>query len=515
MSKRNKSHKHESGLTKPVENSNPNPDFTPSDVKNGLGGAIFGVGFPGQGYGFGGPETQSIAQPTQIFNGLRWYFVSNLRQALSEAYVELGLVKTVVDVPVDDAFKGGIKIESKQLSPDQLKQLHDLQTREDDEGKLSQAKKWNRLFGGAGVLVLTDQDPSSPLDVNALSNAKLEYRAVDMWELYFDLQNMEGYDPAIQNEKFEYYSYYGQKVHKSRVFPMRGQTAPSFLRPRLRGWGFSVVESIVRSINQYLLGTQLIYELLDEAKIDVFGLKNLTNTLLAPNGTARVAERIQIANREKNYQHALVMDAEDNYDQKTLTFSGVADIMREIRMQVASELRMPVTKLFGTSDSGGLNNTDQNDMENYNNMLEGSVRKDAKLDYLKMTEYRCMQLFGFIPDDLSAEFQPLRELSAEQKSKIDAETRNGLLALFTAGVISLEEIRDGLNKDSLAVIQLDNAMLPEGSDEVGNIPGVDEDSINGEAADEASRDTLGASPPGANVDEQSTEDADDNKEAKD
>ena len=47
----------------------------------------------------------------------------------------------------------------------------------------------------------------------------------------------EGYDAEIQSEEFEYYNYYSEVVHKSRVLKLKGIEAPSFIRPRLRGWG--------------------------------------------------------------------------------------------------------------------------------------------------------------------------------------------------------------------------------------------------------------------------------------
>ena len=100
---------------------------------------------------------------------------------------------------------------------------------------------------------MTDQDPEEPLDLEAIGpDTPLEFRAVDMWELFWDKQNTEGYDPEIQTQDFEFYDYYAMKVHKSRVMRLKGLTAPSFIRPRLRGWGFSVVEVLVRSMNQYL-----------------------------------------------------------------------------------------------------------------------------------------------------------------------------------------------------------------------------------------------------------------------
>lgn len=435
-------------------------------VSNGLYGALFGQGVGSSYPGVPGFGTQNVSQVGNIFNNLRWYFVSNYRQALSEAYCELGLIQTVCDVPVDDALRGGVEIMSKQLSPEQLEQLQDAVEREDDIAHVAQTIKWCRLFGGAAVIILTDQSPEEPFDIAAVSaDTPLEFRSVDMWELYFDLQNAEGYDVYIQDEKFEYYSYYGEKIHKSRVMKMRGLNAPSFLRPRLRGWGFSVVEALVRSINQYLKGTDLIYELIGEAKIDVFGIKNLTNTLLAPDGAQRVAKRIQLANQQKDYQHALVMDGEDEYNQKQLTFSGLAEVMNQVRMQVASDLRMPITKIFGISAAGF--NSGEDDIEVYNSMIESTIRPKAKRDILRVLEIRCQKLFGYVPEDLSIKFQPLRVLSSEQEQNVKEKQYARVLQSLQVGAISLVEFRDACNKYDLLGIQLEDEGLMEGADEVG------------------------------------------------
>jgi phage-related protein (TIGR01555 family) len=437
--------------TEVIEKSEPMGVF--SRIYNGLFAAVFGSGsFPG--LGFGGPGNQEVSQANPLFNNLRWYFVSNWRQQLSEAYCELGLLQTVVDVPVEDAYRGGHEIASKQLTPEQLSQLQDVIEREDDVGKQVQAFKWNRLFGGAGVLIITDEDPSMPLMPATLYQKRLAFRAVDMWELYYDMQNADGYDQSIQDESYEFYSYYGQKIHKSRVIKLQGIVAPSFLRPKLRGWGLSVCEIMVRSINQYLKGTNLIYELLDEAKIDVYGIANLTNTLLTQNGQAAVAARIQLANRQKNFQHALVMDSLDTYHQKTLTFSGLADVQKEVRYQLASDLRMPLLKLFGIGATG-MNASSEDEIEVYNGMVESSVRQRAKHIAVKMYELRCAQLFGVVPTDLSVSFQPLRLMSSDQEQKCKSAKFDRLAKALAQGAISLEEFRTACNKDDLLEIQLD------------------------------------------------------------
>lgn len=424
----------------------------PSLIQNGLAEAIgFNTGFP---QNQGSPFTEQISNVTTAFINLRWYLVSNFRQFLSEAYVEIGLIQTIVDVPVEDALRGGIEIKSKQLAEDQIADLLVSLDRDDDINTCGQAAKWNRLFGGAGILILTDQDPEEPLNVDAITlDSDLEFRAVDMWELFWDKQNTEGYDPAIQSENFEYYNYYGEQVHKSRVMRLKGLTAPSFIRPRLRGWGFSVVEALIRSINQYLKANDLAFEVLDEFKVDVYKVKNLVNTLMSPQGDAQVKKRIAMANYSKNYQNAVVMDSEDDWDHKQLSFAGLGDAMKEIRMEVASAMRMPLTKLFGISAAGF--NSGEDDIEVYNAMVESQVRNKLKYNLLRICEIKCQKLFGFIPDDLSLSFKPLRVLSAEQEENVKTQKFARLAQAKATGEITTQEFRDSCNKGNLFDITLD------------------------------------------------------------
>lgn len=443
-------------------------------LSNNLGGAIgFDMGFGGSGGYPGGNTYQPVEDTTTAFENLRWYLASNFRQLLSQLFAELGLVQTIVCVPVDDGLRGGVLIKSKQLDEDQIKELQISLDRDDDLGTCGWAAKWTRLYGGGGIMVLTDdQDPETPLDINAINkNTDLGFRDVDMWELFWDTQNMSGYDPQIQFQDFEYYSYYGEKVHKSRVMRMEGLKAPSFIRARLRGWGLSVVEALIRSMNQYLKATDLGFEVLDEFKLDVYKIKNLVNTLLSPGGMDKVKKRVQMANWQKNYQHAVVMDSEDDFDHKQLSFAGLAEAMAGIRMQVASDMRMPITKLFGTSVAGGFQ-TDQNDMENYNSMVESEVRGKLKYHILRICELKCQKLFGMIPEDLELEFKPLRELSAVDQETVKTQKFTRLAQARQMGDITVQEFRDASNKGNLFDVQLDtlsgdlNPDNPEVGDEV-------------------------------------------------
>ena len=82
--------------------------------------------------------------------------------------------------------------------------------------------------------------------------------------------------------------------------------------------------------------------------------------------------KITLSNMLKSYLNALVMDKEDEYHQKQLSFSGLSEILQECRLDVAAALRMPVTKIFGMATAGMTSGDD--DLENYNTMIIRDIR---------------------------------------------------------------------------------------------------------------------------------------------
>lgn len=425
------------------------------EFKNSLSSVIQSLGSP---YGLmttGFGSTQ-VSQVDTFFKNNRWYLISNIRQILSEIYVEHGIVQTLVDVPVDDAFRGGIDIKSDQLSEEEVQDLVQFADRQGVLKNFIQAQKWMRLFGGSAVLLINDDDPATPLEPKDLEqDSEMYFKAVDQWELYYGLKS-EGYQEGDWLAKEpEFFNYYGHKVHKSRVIPMVGKIAPSLIRPKLRGWGVSVLETVIRSYNQYLKSVNLSFEVLDEFKVDVFKIDGLNNALMSPGGSDKVMRRIEMANLQKNYQDSIAMDAKDDYSSKQLTFSGLAEVMREIRMQIAADLRMPLTKLFGISASGF--NSGEDDIENYNAMIESEIRSKVKYDLIRVLEVCCQIKFGHIPDDLKVEFKPLRILTAEQEETVKNQKLQRILSCQQAGFMTAKEAKQAINKENLLPVKIDES----------------------------------------------------------
>ena len=69
-------------------------------------------------------QQNQIAQADTAEVNLRRYMLTNNRMLLSQLYVEIGLVQTLVDQPVDDAYAELPTLKSSQIEPEEIEQVH-------------------------------------------------------------------------------------------------------------------------------------------------------------------------------------------------------------------------------------------------------------------------------------------------------------------------------------------------------------------------------------------------------
>lgn len=389
---------------------------------------------------------------TTMWNN-RFSSVTLNRSLISQLYLEHGVIQVLIDQPVDDAFRGGIVIECPELSADDLKLLHMELTKLDILQTYAQALKWMRLYGGAGVIINAGQDTSMPLDLEAIKdNTPLEFYAADRWELSYTPEGSSALDQFKTDKAQRPFNYYGHILHKSNVIKVNGKIAPSLIRGQFGGWGVSEIERILRSWNQYVKHQDVSFELLDEAKVDVFKIQGFNSAVASKNGAELTARRVSIAAQIKNYQNALVVDKEDEYEQKQIQYGGLADILKEIRIQLACDVRMPMTKLFGISAAGF--NSGEDDIENYNAMIESEIRTKCKPGLILMLKILCHKLFQHVPESLDFKFHPLRMMSSQEESTIKDATLNRTIQAQQAGFMTVEAAIAQLNAAQVFPVEL-------------------------------------------------------------
>lgn len=391
------------------------------------------------------------------------------RIELSYSYQSQGLVRTVINQPIEDAFRGGVKFKSSELDEKDLKELNKAFARKNegrfgtktalgrvsarsgynqtksDQDAVKETLTWCRLFGGAGLMVNTDQKYDKELRVDAIGeDSPLEFIACDRWELILQQINI---DDDLTPTPF---NYYGLPIHRSRVQTINGAEAPSYIRMRLQGWGMSILEDSLRAINIYLKFEKLLFELLDEAKIDVYKITGFNASLATAAGTAAIQRRVGLSNQLKNFQSALTMDMLDDYQQKTLTFSGIPEIYEQVRINLCAYLRIPYDKVFGQSAGGFGSGKDS--LDNYNSTVE-MIRETANPLVETAGGMRCQQLFGFIPDDLEIEWSPLDVLDGVEQEAVKTSKQARILGQFQVGLLSGQEACEALQKEGLLLVE--------------------------------------------------------------
>lgn len=382
------------------------------------------------------------------------------RIILTYLYTSSGIFQTAIDLPTQDAISRGIEIESSQMSSTDIDELLDFMEETEQWEALLNAWNWGRLYGGAGLIINTNQDPKEPLDYKNLHRSPIEFYDADRWQFDNAHPYAGDFDEFLFGQPPDHLYLYGQQIHESRVIKIRGKRAPYYVRRQLRGWGMSEGERMIKDLNLYFKTQNVLYEILDESKVDIYQIKGFAQKLLNPAGTTAITRRVQLANELKNYLNALVMDTEDSYDSKSQTFAGLAEVTRENRIGICAALRMPQTKLFGLSASGF--NTGESDLENYNMMIESETRKPMRQVIRKMIEINMFHLWGR-KAPFQIKYPPLRVLSEEQEQNKKNAEQNRALALYDRGLVNSKELGEMLQNGGVLTVEtnMTKGLLPD------------------------------------------------------
>lgn len=373
---------------------------------------------------------------------------------LNYFYKTHGIIQTAIKEPVQDALRGGVEIQSKDMDEYDIEDFTNYLEEEDIFGAVITAMSWARLFGG-GALVVNDgaKDWSTPLKEDTPIRYLKLYPAarwelsspsklVDPKEIVDSLNPWENAAACIS----DYYGYYGMKLHKSRVITFQGEEAPWMIRWMLQGWGMSEVERMVEDFNLYLRTRNVLYDILNEAKVDVFRIEGFSEVLMTPEGEQKMLRRIATVQQAKNLNNALLMDKNDEYDQKQLTFSGIGDVMEQNKDGIASALRMPKSKIFGDSAKGLGDGEDAT--ENYNAMVESSVRQRIRKPLRRVIDLMMRYKYGDVYR-YKMGFKPLRVMSEKDMEDIREKKFNRVIAMYDRGMMDSKEVGDACRKDNL------------------------------------------------------------------
>lgn len=395
-------------------------------------------------------QNQPSLSTMQAAANIKFDLLTLQYQLITFLYKTYGILAKIVDVPVDDAYRyGGFDIQAETINDDELKELERALKINADIEQLKQARKWARLFGGAALICLDGGDLKEPLDYKKLYQNEVSFFPVDRWQLCYSEGNIN-----TPNGKWYLNTAYGQiqaengtEIDKSRIKLVKGKVAPFQIAQMTNFWGISVYEQVFQDMNQLFKSRDVLFELLDEAKTDILKLESLQTALSNSNAMKALQRMVDFIAKNKNYKSQITLSTKDDYDQKTMSFSGIEGILREIRIMMAGSANMPVNKLWGEGVTGFGSGEDS--LENYNGLIESEIR-GADLDtILWVLKIRSYQLFNREIEDLFIDWKELRVLSSIDEQNINDHKFANVMQLFDRQLLTPQETMEILKKQNL------------------------------------------------------------------
>ncbi|MGL5284182.1 MAG: DUF1073 domain-containing protein [Plesiomonas shigelloides] len=348
------------------------------------------------------------------------YALMNDWSQLDMAYQTNWLARQIVDVPAEDMTREWREIKCEEA---------DIIRAEEDRlfipSRTNEGLCWARLFGGAGMLMLTGQDLSKPLNVNRIRKGDLRRVIVfDRWDM--QAVTLNTWNILAENYlKPEFYVIAGggQQIHHSHIVRFEGARLPRRSQVLTQGWGDSELRKCLDDVMDMVASKDGIAELMQEANVDVITRNGLSDEL-ASDQDDLITDRYATFSRMKSIVQLALLDGEETYERKTLNLSGVAPIIETFMTWISGAADIPVTRLFGTS-AKGLNATGEGDLTNYYNSVR--AQQTSKLDPAMrvLDEVLVRSALGYWPEDYNYVWNPLAQASDEEiarANKLRAET---------------------------------------------------------------------------------------------
>ena len=357
------------------------------------------------------------------------------------------LARSIVDYPAEDATR---KWRSWLADPEQITLIEKLEKKLKLKSRVKEALVSARLFGGAAIYINTQtEDQASPLtpgeEIKSL--AVLSRITLIPGDIVRDI-NSEYYGKPELYQVTSAGTVNPVWIHASRLIRFIGSDIPDEMAvaAELAAWGDSVLQSALDSIQQADSTMANMASLVFEAKVDVFKFKGFAEMLADSGNDATITRRLSSQAAMKGINGAVVIDAEDDFQQKNASFSGMHEIVSRFLDAVSGAARIPVTRLFGRA-AVGLSGSGDGDERVYYDRIEDIQTGDIGEAMAHFDECLVRQALGSNPPEVHYKWNPLRQLTQAERAEIFQKTANGARALAgtaAGAIIPLDALSDAV-----------------------------------------------------------------------
>jgi phage-related protein (TIGR01555 family) len=374
-----------------------------SKFADGLANVLTGMGVPGRDKGV---TDRFVLRPLQ-------------KLELEAAYRCDWVARKSVDI-----IPGDMTREWREWKTDKaaIKALEETERTLKLKARVRRALRLADLYGGAAMIMGVAQGSSQDeLDLKHLGKGSLRYiHVVNRHQLTVEDIDRDPESPFFMEPKM--YSLAGVngavRIHPSRVVRFLGNELPDPDSETANlGWGDPVLQSVYDAVLNAAMAQTEIAALIREAKIDIIQIPELMDRIGTKEYEDRLSRRLTVAAVGKSVHNALIMDANEKWEQRQVNFSQLPEILQKY-LTIASAARdIPVTRFLSQSP-GGLNSTGDGDMDNYQSKVSSEQEEKLCPALDKADQVIARSALGAYPPDLWYELPELRPLSEKDRADI-------------------------------------------------------------------------------------------------
>jgi phage-related protein (TIGR01555 family) len=370
-------------------------------------------------------------------------------------------------------MRAGVKAQHRRLDAEDAKPLQASITKQLERLQVAalirEAMHYENAYGGSALLIGANDyttDLRQPLDLRKVKSldylTPLEGRELIPLYYYNDPRAPKFGQPAV----YQLVPYivgapvdpgsYGPRVtqiHESRllVFPGRRVSRRIMISSGTFGWGDSVLTRVIRALRAYDTGNQNAEVLLQDFAQAVYKVKGLADRIaLDPNNA--LMESVMSIEIGRSICRAVVVDAEEEFERKSTSLAGYAELLQMLAQNLAAAAEHPLTILFGTSPAG-LNATGASDIRWFYDRVASNQHMRVAPALLRVVEILIASM-GEDPEETphTVCFKPLWQPTEKEVADMHYAQAQADAVYLDRDVVSPEEIalsRFGTDKFSL------------------------------------------------------------------
>ena len=318
---------------------------------------------------------------------------------------------------------------------------------------LSEVIKLQRLYGGAGLVLLVDDGlpESEPVDVSRI-RAVRGYIPMSRWELVPSDVNITDWSKPTHyrlttSQKImpdQTGSYVDVLVHHTRVARFDGLYLPWRIRSRNTGWGMPVLQLLWESFKRYESALSGLETMTSDADLFVHKIPGLFQRIASGN-EADLRKRLEANSLSRSVYGGMVVDVEEDVQFLARALSNISSATDPFVKDLQAATGWPASILMGDSP-GGLGKEGRFEERTWAGLVEAWQDVYCRDPITEVFAYilasREGPTRGRPPESWSVHFPSVYTETDEEKAELRTQVAGIDLQYINAGVLNALEVRE-------------------------------------------------------------------------